>query len=396
MKASIVLTTLSLALLSACSGNSVRNTQAKRFKDQCSVIRTGEKIFPVDDNTSTEISYIQYIHSDTLPMFSLLNTYTNSIYLYDAEKSILLDTITFDKEGAHGIGTMQGFYYHNDDSIFTYAYGLGRVFLANRQGKVIQKYELFNPKELLNDTTKFITLPYAESRVPILYKDGKLILTGGFFAETSMEKSDNTFVTNIYDTKENRNTYTNSYPEQYQKYEWCGGFFYRQPSISLYSKQSFLLSFPADHRLRLYNWETNKQEYFYAGSEQIKEIEPLRTSKTLMAERLEKEIQDWYYSQPSYEGVFADPYKHFVYRIGRLPHPDQKNKSFNTKPVVVIVLDEQLNYIGEELLPEGLQYDTFNSYVSPEGFHIHIRNPKDEDHLTFYTYNVNSPQNENK
>ena len=53
-----------------------------------------------------------------------------------------------------------------------------------------------------------------------------------------------------------------------------------------------------------------------------------------------------------------------------------------------MVVYEQLNYIGEELLPEGLSYDTFNSYVSPEGLHIHIRNPEDEDHLTFYTYNM--------
>lgn len=396
MKTPIVSATLCLALLSSCGEGTVRNTQANNFTDQCSIVKTGEKVFPVDDNTSTEISYLQYIHNDTLPMFSLLNTYTNSIYLYNAETSILLDTITFDKEGTHGVGKIQGYYYHNDDSIFTYAYGYGRAFLANRQGKVTQKYDLFNPDELLNDTTQFRALPYPESRVPILYKGEQLILTGGFFAETSMEKSNNTFVTNIYDVTKKKGFYANSYPEQYQKYEWCGGFFYRQPSISLYSDSTLLLGFPADHRLRLYNLQNGEQTHFYAGSKKIKEIEPLRTSKEFMVERPNEEIRNWYYSQPSYEGVFADPYKHLVYRIARLPNPNQKRHSFNVKPVVIIVLDEQLKYIGEELLPEGLQYDTFNSYVSPEGFHIHIRNPKDEDHLTFYTYNIEKTNNENE
>lgn len=381
--------TLCLALLSSCNGNTVRNTQSDEFIDQCSMVRTGEKTFPVDDNTSTEIAYLQYIHNDTLPMLSLLNTHTNSIYLYDAERSTILDTITFHKEGMHGVGEIQGYYYHNDDSIFTYAYGYGRVFLANRKGKVTQKYNLFNPDEFLEDTTQFRALPYLYSWTPMLYENGQLILTGGFFAETSMEKSDNTFVTNIYDITNGKGTYTNSYPEQYQKYEWCGGFFYRQPSITMHSNQSFLLSFSADHRIRHYNLKTGEQTHFYAGSQKIKEIEPLRSSKVLMAERSNHEISDWYYSQPSYEGLFADPYKHLVYRIARLPNPGQEEGRFNAKPVVIIVLDEQLNYIGEELLPQGLQYDTFNSYVSPQGLHIHIRNPKDEDHLTFFVYNMN-------
>ena len=388
MKKFIIPISIGLVLLSSCSRNTVRNTQADDFIDRCSVVKTGEKIFPVDDNTSTNFDYLQYIHNDTLPMLSLLNTYSNSIYLYDAEKYIILDTITFDKEGAHGVGKIQGYYYHNDDSIFTYAYGYGRVFLANRKGKVVQKYNLFDPDELMNDTTQFRALPYFYSWTPMLYKDDRLILTGGFFTETSLEKSDNTFVTNIYDVVKGKGVYTNSYPEQYQKYEWDGGFFYRQPSISLYSDSSFLLGFSADHRLRHYDWKTGEQTYFYAGSKDIKDIEPLRTNKVFVAEHPNDEIRDWYYSQPSYEGVFADPYKHLVYRIARLPNPTQKKGTFNAKPVIIIVLDEQLNYIGEELLPEGLSYDTFNSYVSPEGLHIHIRNPKDEDHLTFYTYNM--------
>lgn len=388
MKASVIPIVLGLALLSACSGKTVRNTQADDFVDQCSVVKTGEKIFPVDDNTSTAFDYLQYIHNDTLPMLSLLNTYTNSIYLYDAEKCVILDTITFDKEGAHGVGKMQGYYYHNDDSIFTYAYGYGQIFLANRKAKVVQRYNLFDPDELLNDTTQFRALPYLYTWTPMLYKGGRLILTGGFFAETSMEKADNTFVTNIYDVVKEEGVYTNSYPVQYQKYEWCGGFYYRQPSISLYSDHSFLLGFSADHRLRLYDWKNGEQTYFYAGSKDIMEIEPLRTSKVYVADRSNDEKRDWYYSQPSYEGVFADPYRHLVYRIARLPKPGHQKGRFNDKPVVIIVLDEQLNYIGEELLPEGVLYDTYNAYVSPEGLHIRIWKPQDEDHLTFYTYNM--------
>ena len=82
MKKFIIPISVGLVLLSSCSRNTVRNTQADDFIDRCSVVKTGEKIFPVDDNTSTNFDYLQYIHNDTLPMLSLLNTYSNSIYLY--------------------------------------------------------------------------------------------------------------------------------------------------------------------------------------------------------------------------------------------------------------------------------------------------------------------------
>lgn len=102
----------------------------------------------------------------------------------------------------------------------------------------------------------------------------------------------------------------------------------------------------------------------------------------------ESYISTWYYEQPSYGSIYADPYKELYYRFARLPKPDHKPGTFNDKPVIVIVLDKDLRYVGEERLPEGPLYDTFNAYVSPEGLNIHIYNSSDEDRLTFYTYNA--------
>ncbi len=378
---------MSLLLLS-CSGGSVRNNHAKEFKNQCVLERTGEKVYSLDENTSSNIEYLQYIAGDSLQRFSFLNSHTNSIYLHDAESGKLLNVIRFDKEGVDGVGSIQGFCYHNDDSIFVYAYGSGRVQLANNQGKVMTTYSMFDADAILNDTTKFLTSPYVESRLPMLYSDGKLIMGGGFLAETTLEKSDNTFVTLLYDVVRRTATYANSYPEQYRKYDWGGGFFYRQPSMAMTSKGKLIISFPADHNLWSYNPVINKSDSLYAGSRLIEKIIPYNTEKKKFPDDVpERLLSDWYYSQPSYESVFADPYRHLYYRIARLPKADHRPATLNDKPVVVIVLDNELNYLGEDLLPEGVPYDTFNVYVSPEGLNIRIWN-NDEDHLTFYTYNA--------
>lgn len=388
MKKESLLLLISLPLLCACSGGAVRNNRAKDFKDQCTLERTGEKVYELDKNSSNNIEYLQYIGGDSLQRFSFLNTYNNSIYLYDAETAELLNIISFEKEGSNGVGNIQGYCYHNDDSIFVYAYGSDRAQLANNRGEILDTYLMFDAEAILNDTTKFLTSPYLEPRLPMSYSNGKLIMGGGFLVETTLEKADNTFVTLLYDPVKRTTAYANSYPEQYRKFNWGGGFFYRQPSMTVTPEERLLISFPADHNIWVYNPLTDKRDSLYAGSRMIKEITPFSTKKKKFPDDVpEEQLSDWYYSQPSYESIFADPYKQLYYRIARLPNANHRPATLNDKPVLVIVLDKDLNYLGEDLLPKGIRYDTFNTYVSPEGLNICIRTD-DEDHLTFYTYNA--------
>lgn len=385
-----ILLLLAILFFGSCSGNGAKNTQRKKYKDACAVEQTGTKQFILDSNTSTSVSFLQYVPGDSLQRLSFLNTYSNSIYLYDNESGEFLDTIRFDKEGADGVGTIQGYRYHNDDSIFIYPYAAGRVYLANNQGKVQEIYRLYDMEIVSEDTTRFVPVPYMETGLPMFFRNGTLFISGGFLADTSLEKKDNTFVNIAYDVRTQSPRYAVPYPEVYRQYNWGNGeFFYRQPGVTMTSDGALLYNFPAVHELWRYNPATGVCDSLYAGSNRIDRIEPFTKEKKMFADDVPGAvISDWYYSQASYESVFADPYKGLYYRIARLPKPTHKRNTFNDKPVVIIVLDKELNYVGEELLPEGVSYDTFNSYVSPEGLHIHLNNPQDEDHLTFYTYNA--------
>ena len=389
MKRKHLLIVFCTVLLVACGGKSVHNRQASAFKDACDVKKTGAKSFVLDENTSTMLSFLQYVHGDTLQRLSFLNSYSNSIYLYNAIDGTFLDSIRFDKEGADGVGTIQGYYYYNDDSIFIYPYAEGRVYLADSHGKVQEIYHLYDVDGVVSDTTRFLPVPYMETRLPMFYHSGKLLLSGGLLVDTSLERKDNTFVCISYDVCSKNSHYAVSYPEMYRKYNWGSDFFYRQPSMTMISDGELLFSFAADHNLWRYNPVTGQCDSLYAGSCNINEIVPLSLEKKEFPDEVPAElISEWYYSQPSYESVYADPYKGLYYRIARLPNSAHKPNTFNDKPVVVIVLDRNLNYVGEERLPEGVPYDTFNVYVSPEGLNIHIYNSKDEDHATFYTYNA--------
>ena len=62
--------------------------------------------FVLDENTPSDINYLQYVTNDTMPCLTLLNNFNNSIYLYDALNGDIMDSIHFEKEGANGVRTL--------------------------------------------------------------------------------------------------------------------------------------------------------------------------------------------------------------------------------------------------------------------------------------------------
>lgn len=390
---------ISVLTFASCGQSGVRNTYADKFESLCEVTVKGTKSYVLDDNTALSmIEYVRYIPDDSIPLFSFLNPHTNAIYLYDAKQDTLRDVVRFDLEGSNGVGNLQGYCYHNADSIFTYATSSGQVKLADQKGTVARTYRMFDPDAQLEDTTRFLTSPYLESRMPMLYaQDGTLLMGGGFLAETTLERADNTFVTLLYDIRTENCSYANPYPEQYRHYDWGGNFFYRQPSMDLAGAGKVILSFPADHHVWIYDLSTGQRDSVYAGSRLIKTIKPFNESKQKFPDDVPEEaISDWYYSQPSYDAVLADPYRQLYYRIARLPFPNHRKGTLNDKPVVVIVLDKDFHYLGESRLPEGKPYNPYNAYVSPEGLHIQLADLKDEDHLTFQILGVERKHTENQ
>lgn len=343
--------------------------------------------YELDDETPYVQSYVQFIPGEKINRFSFLNENSNSVYIYNAETGEFLQSIKLDKEGAKGVGTLQAYYYHNDDSIFTYQYGSTKLKLIDRNQEVLDTYELYNGKEHLSDMTMLYSAPYVDTISPLLYFGGRVILPSSFLAETNHETVDNTFVTMLCDIATHEVTHANSYPEMYVSSNWGGGFFYRQVRHCRGLDGNLILSFPADNHLWVYNISTGDYLSVDGKSKAIDSIVPLEDSKGEFVENTREEIKNWYYSQPSYEGVFADPYKGLYYRIARLPN-GEPSEGFNNKRVVIVVFDRDFNYLGEQELPDGILYDTFNAYVSPKGLNIHVYEPEIESQWKYLTFSI--------
>lgn len=370
------------------NNNSIINTNADKVVNICNIKYTSTKNFKLDNETNNLSSYIQFIDNDSICYLSFVNEYNNSIYFYNFENSEFCKTIKYNKEGNNGVGKIQGYYYINEDSILVYGYRGHRLFLTDSSSSVVSSSKLLFQKtkyENVEEITSFPPSPYVQTDNPIRIIGDNVILGGYIGGEYILENSKNRPVNIIYNLAKKEIKYLNNYPEIYQKYNWGGGMAYRLPHFDV-NKNNIVLSFSADHYIENYSFQRDSITKHYAGSSFIKEINSFSYPKSIPINK--ERVMNWYRENPSYEGVYYDKYKDLYYRIARLPNKDYiKNKIGNGKPIVIIVLDSKLNYLGEGKLPTNLNLRPTNCFVTKDGFYIQLLN-EDEDYFTFCKFEI--------
>ncbi len=226
--------------------------------------------------------------------------------------------------------------------------------------------------------------PYLQTMAPLKKYRNKLLSVGFVADETSFETDQNRPVVTILDLDDKSIENVVNYPYQYSLYNWAGGFTYRMPSYDLID-DDIVINFPAHHYLLRYSLTSKKLTSHYAGSTSIEFIKSFPFPKDSPIDGVQ--AWEWYMNNPSYESVIYDKYRKLYYRITRLPFPNyNKEERGNRKPIVIIILNDNLEYRGEVSLPTDVYFHPTNCYVSKEGFNIQVLT-EDEDKLTFYQYN---------
>lgn len=354
------------------------NEERCSYKNNYELIGPEIKEFVLDDETVNLISYMQYI--DSLECLSFLNNYNTSIYFYNNRSSKFLHRIKMDSANSI-IGKIDG-YYWNNNSIYVYSYNLGIIYWIDSDYSVKAKYSMSNASK--GSESMIYPAPYLQTLAPLKKYHNKLLSVGFVTGEPSLETSHNRTVVTILDLYDKSIQNVVNYPELYTRYNWAGGFTYRMPSYDLVD-ESIIINFPASHYLVKYSLVTGEQSNYYAGSSSIEVIKSFPFPKDFAIN--EVKAWEWYMNNPSYESILYDRYRKLYYRIARLPLKNYvKKEKGNRKPIVIIILDAHLQYIGEVNLPTDVQFFPTNCYVSKDGFHIQVLTD-DENILTFYQYN---------
>ena len=374
-----------IALLSSCNnGNKVINEDRNKYESKCKLIEFKKKEFKIDEQTTYLTEYIQYVDKDSIDYLVFVNKYNNSVYYYNYSNCRFVKKMTFEKEGNNGVYTMQAFMDINKDSFFVYSYDTKILNLFDNNHKLVKKYNFYKIPEKGN-WTMINPCPYIQTATPIKKIGDKIVCMGFVSGETSQETNTNRPVCVVYDLKSNKIQSTLNYPIQYSKYNWAGGFTYRMPYYDVVNRD-LIVSFAASHNLIRYNIDTGKSEEFYAGSSNIKEISSYPQRKDSRID--EDAAWRWYMTNASYENIMYDKYRKVYYRIARLPKKDYNStERGNKKPIVIIILDSNLKYIGETTLPSNENWFSCNSFVSREGLNIQVLTDN-EDVISFKTFKI--------
>ncbi len=379
----IILGTLLGGLVCSCSYK--KNDRVHRTEDYSLIVKA-DKCFNLDSETFQTTEYLQLFKSGEEIIFSFVNEYDNSIVLYDYATGENMRKIKFEREGANGINSVTSYLIINEDSIYLYDRTTHLLSLANDRSIVKDKKRINIVRCLKGDSIFAPSELFPRTNSPILKIGDELLLSGTLFYEFEGENDSNRPVMAFYNLQKNTIRYSDSYPSMYHSGNWGGSFTYRFPYYTLSPNNELVISFAADHNIRVHHVDSLQYHEFYAGTKEDIVIEPVE--KSLDFEHFSPEAdRDHYVHSLNYGCIHYDSYREVYYRLAG--HPDSSidpKEGVLRKPMSVTILDKNFQIVGETMLPQEL-YLLNQCFVGPDGFHIQVES-EDDDIMRFKTFEL--------
>ena len=351
------------------------------------LVETGEKRFEIDTNTKAKPPYVQFCtDGEGNNLLTFLNPKENAIYFYNYANAEYIKQIKFDRQGANAIQSAGAYYVKSMDSIYVFNRPMIQVALSDSLGQIS------NRVTLLDKADKEWSLRYPQymlsSVVPMMLVDDQLLLPGlAAFPELLANREDFRYTAYI-DLSTGKAKYHHVYPEALYGggVNW-GGDLIQQPYPVITPKGEIAHSFTNSHDIYISNRNSDKAKKIYAGSNTAGTIRPIDHAPKRTPDEL---VFACYMEQDLYAAIIHDPYRKIYYRylLHGIPNANMKTP-INSKPLTIIMMDEQFNYLGETAIGTGADWNWSNSFVTPEGLNIERIGTEeaDEDFLIFGVFN---------
>ena len=233
----------------------------------------------------------------------------------------------------------------------------------------------------LSHTIKYPPLPLT-GIAPIINKENNVSFFGAIAGEPKDDDSINRPVFAHIDCTTDQENYSLGYPEIYRTANWGGGILWWVYADYIPHRNKYVVSYPVSHSLYLFDPVSEEVQEFYAGSRYIDNITAYSNDKT-DAPTTEESLQ-FIAETSSYANIFYDPWRNIYYRFAEFSIPYRKGSTRISKPISIIILDDNLNKIGETKINNPGRNFRYGSFVS----HLGLMIPKDttEDLLTYEIY----------
>lgn len=378
-------------MLVACTTNTVeiKNEKKGQLKASFQLVVCDTKRITLDSITASRSQYTQIFADSTgIRNFTFLNTYSNSIYFYNYNTLEFIKKITFSKKGPDGILSPKGYYIKNMDSIYLYNMPLTEIVLTNNKGSFLNKISLRGEGHL-KDWSLYYPQYYPQTVNPFIETPGKLLLTGQFFFSVPVTMITRFKFNARIDLKSGKVDFRNTYPEQLYgcSYNWEGGL-----STGVFPElhpdgDKLIFSFPVSHDLYIAKLNSDTYRKVYAGSNLAGTIHSIdRDSRNTTSEM----ILIHYAREDQYAAIKYDRYRNVYYRFLLKGIPDATIRTRKEeKPIAVIIMNENFDYLGESVIGTGEDWYWQNSFVTKEGLNIeYIEKDPEEKYLILKIFTI--------
>lgn len=336
----------------------------------------GRLVLPLPEDCTEIPSDVVFSEEDGKHYLYVVNEIENQIVVFDI-KSKTCHPLSLDPEPNFRIGGIGVL----GKKLFVYNYRKECVqYYLDR--KFVRQYELRQEEFVQGKRTP---IPFVQTLSPIKAYDNQLILTGFRAGEVNRSPDIPDLVLTILDLNSGKITHAVEMPLMYGKYNWGGGFAYRMPYFDLGHDGEVVCCFAASDEIASYSLKSGETRRTIAASRHFKSILPY--SKTDRKTPDGGSEMRWYRNNPSYDGILYDPWREVYYRLALQPERAERKGTEHQfrKPVSIIVLDKNLQVLGETLLDTSAFFRPYCCFVSPDGLFIQVLDG-DDDHLTFYRY----------
>lgn len=374
MKTKNLLLFYTLFFVCSCSKSIVSNINPKQNTASKTVIIEENNFFTdtiyVGDIITNRPLTSQIIEVEGKEKYVLLDQ--NKLYQFDWKTGVLEDSIDLNKCGS--IDNYSGFNYKNKDSIYVYNYNERTLFLANYQGKILNK------KEILKEEKK---ADYeALNKTRIIGSQNYVIMSGGKLGDISDMNDSKRVVSQKVEFSNRTPEDVMSYPNIYNNGFW-GGVYMNDVSHTLAEDNNVVYSFPIDHYVRIYNLQTLKKDSIYMGSKYIDAIKS--NSDNPIDLFTDKEARIIYYiNEHSYGNILYDKYRNLVVRFALHPLGDAYDGDKFNKPLSIITYDFKNKELTESaIFKDYANLNMSNTHVCRDGIAIATFDNKDETKIIF-------------
>ena len=345
------------------------------------------KAFVLDSTTAPHPYYMQmFLDSSGVRQFTFLNHYRNSILFYNYDNLSFIKEIQFIQEGSEAVERPRGYYIKSIDSIYIFS-GMMHIMLVNSKGKVLNKVSLIGEYDMSTSPRQWAyKFPYylMQTSKPFMQTKTELILSGSFTGSIPDSLVNKFKFTAHIDFNMDSVYFSHTYPSAVfgNNNNWGGSIPMEVFPLLHPDGRRIIYSFVPSHHLYISDLQgTQEYKITYAGSNFAGTISSYKKDAKRMKDQT---VVSKFVREDRYCAIHYDPFRKVYYRFIREAMTDAPiGTHWNEKNISVIILDEDMRYLGETTLGPCNVWYWQNSFVSEEGLNIEYidKNDEREDYL---------------